>query len=222
MKNSILISLSLFLSTTLIGQTVTSMDDVAARWKDGSYASRSQNSGIWEPMASGKSDIKFLKGTDGKITSIEIDANKYAADVSASLPFVMNYSSGTDRLYLTEKEKLERQKKYSLEGKEVVKVEIINIKNPEKFGHFRGFTYDVVATLKDDSKISNEGSSQGYLSDYNITYSAANYTSGSIASGLIAGDKIKITSTSKFNAKNTDTIDNTVLYRRHFFQLQWN
>lgn len=272
MKNSLVITLCLFLSPLLFGQTVTSMDDIAAKWSDGNYPSRNNNSGMWEPMTSGKSDITFIKGTNGKVITIKIDSDEFPADVNYGSSFVTCYRNGSQRLYLTEssiikyeqfsgdptpkmfygkkpggigalvkeinkyatdadaiiktqkeeyakieaekaeKARLERQQKYSLEGKDVVKVEVINIKTPEKFGHFRGFTFDVVATLKDGTKISTEGSSQGYLSDYIITYSAPNYVAGSIGSGFVAGDKIKITATSKFNAKNTDTKEVTLLY----------
>ena len=272
MKKTLLITLCLVLSPLFFGQTVTSMDDIAAKWSDGSYASRNNNSGMWEPMASGKSDIKFIKGTNGKVTSIMIGSDEYPADVNSGSSFVVYFRKGSERLFLTEasiikyeqfsgdptpkmfwgkkpggvgalvkeinqygeaadaiiktqkeesakleaeraeKARLERQQKYSLEGKDVVKVEIINIKTPEKFGHFRGFTFDVVATLKDGTKISTEGGSQGYLSDYNISYSTAKYSAGSIGSGFVAGDKIKITATSKFNPKNTDSKDVTLLY----------
>lgn len=265
-----LIALSLCLSTFVYGQT--SMDEVAAKWSDGSYASRNNNSGMWEPMASGKSDIKFEKGANGKVASIIIGSDTYPADVTTGSSFVVYFRKGSERLYLTEtsiifyeqfsgdpnpkkfwgkkpggigsvakeikeygeksqviiktqleessklaaekaeKERVERLKKYSLEGKDVVKIEVINIKVPEKFGHFRGFTFDVMATLKDGSKISTEGFSQGYISDYTITYSAANYSAGSINSGFVLGDKIKVTATSKFNPKNTDSKDVTLLY----------
>ena len=272
MKNSILITVSLFLSLFGYGQTVTSMDDVAAKWSDGNYPSRNSNSGMWEPMTSGKSDLKFIKGTNGKVTSIMIGSDEYPADVNSGSTFVVYFSKGSERLFVTEasiikyeqfsgdpnpkmfwgkkpgsvgavakeiieygdaasaiiktqkeesakleaekaeKARLERLQKYSLEGKDVVKIELINIKTPEKFGHFRGFSFDVVATLKDGSKISTEGGSQGYLSDYTISYSASNYAAGSIGSGFVAGDKIKITVTSLFNPKNTDTKEVTLLY----------
>ncbi len=275
MKKLLTSVILLVLAPVLLAQgEMTSLDAVAAKWSDGTYPSRNVNSGMWEPMTSGKSEIKFNKGSNGKIVSIEIESTTYKANVSESSPFVnYYYTSGGDRLYITDntiikyydnyttgqaepkmfwgkkpkgvkalskeimafneaaaeiiknekssfaeaeaiaaaKAAEERKKNYSIEGKDVVKVEIINLKVPAKFGHFRGFDFDVLATLKDGTKISTEGYSQGYISEYSIQYSAENYN-GSLASGFVKDDKIKVTVTSKFHPSLSDSKDVTVLY----------
>ncbi len=271
MKN--IFTLSILLLTTLMsfGQKdsdVQSLSAIAATWSDDSYPSRNENSGMWEPMASGKSDIKFIKDAEGNVTSIQIDSDTYKANSGSSSSFVSCYYKGSEYLYLTEstivkysenyttksvepemfwgkkpkgvggvakeiaaynevaeafkeeekaasaaadavaneKAAAARLAKYSIEGKEVVKIEIINVKTPEKFGHFRGFDFDVLATLKNGEKISTAGFTEGYISDYNITYSAENY-GGKLESGFVKNDKITVTATSKYHPGITASAD---------------
>lgn len=109
-----------------------------------------------------------------------------------------------------------RLKKFGLEGKEVAKIEIVNLKVPEKFGHFRGFTFDLEATLKDGSVISTASSSEGYLSDYNISYSASNYAAemfeNILSSGFVDTDVITITAVCKSNTSMRVTKDVVLKY----------
>lgn len=101
-----------------------------------------------------------------------------------------------------EKAEAERFEKYSLEGKDVAKIEIINLRVPEKFGHFRGITFDLKATLKDGTVISTEKWNEGYRSDYTIAYDAANYKQRDLdgeilQSGFVDDDEITVTVTCK-------------------------
>ncbi|GAB5417977.1 MAG: hypothetical protein Crog4KO_14300 [Crocinitomicaceae bacterium] len=109
-----------------------------------------------------------------------------------------------------------RKKAYGLEGKDVAKIEIINLKVPEKFGHFRGFTFDLKATLKDGTEISTANSSEGYTSDYTISYSAPNYKVESLEnklnSGFLDKDVITITATCKSNPALSASKDVVVKY----------
>ena len=91
---------------------------------------------------------------------------------------------------------------YSIKGKEVENIAFINFTVPDKFGHFRGFAFDIQATLKDGSTIST--ASEGYLDDYNITYSAENYQSRGfegmvLESGFVDNDVITVNVTSKYH-----------------------
>ena len=93
-----------------------------------------------------------------------------------------------------EKKAAERKAKYGLEGKEVSKIEIINFVVPDMFGHYSaGPSFDMKATLKDGSVISTEGSEEGFISDYVITYDEPNYTYGKLEKGFVADDKLTIT-----------------------------
>lgn len=276
MKNSFALLFIAFISISAFGQkgeSVTSLDAIAAQWSDDSYPSRNENSGMWEPMPSGKSEVKFIKNANGNVTSIDIDGDTYKANSSTSSAHVSCYYKGNDCLYLTEstiikyyenyttgmaepkmfwgkkpggvgsiskeitayreagkkiieeqksisaseeseardKAEAERFAKYCINGKDVAKIEIINLVVPEKFGHFRGFTFDVVATLKNGNKISTKGYSEGYISDYTISYSASNY-SGSLSSGFVKDDKIVITATSKYHSGITASAEVVVNY----------
>jgi len=88
--------------------------------------------------------------------------------------------------------------KYSIEGKEVKGIEFVNFTVPDKFGHFRGFTFHIKATLKDGTTISTEDAANSYWSDYTITYSVPNYLSRGIdgeilQSGFVDKDVITVT-----------------------------
>jgi hypothetical protein len=107
------------------------------------------------------------------------------------------------------------RKEYSLEGKEVVKIEFVNFEVPNKFGHFRGFTFDVKATLKDGTTISTDG--EGYRDDYHITYSAENYQSRGyegmvLETGFVDSDVITVTVTSKYDDNLSISKDVTLKY----------
>ena len=119
------------------------------------------------------------------------------------------------------KKEAERKAKFSIEGKDVSKVEIINIVTPEKFGHYTGFTFDIQATLKDGTVISTKESNQGYMSDYEISYDKANYNYGKLEKGFLSDDKIKITIKSKYNPALTDSKDVVVLYNQDISN-KWN
>ncbi len=109
-----------------------------------------------------------------------------------------------------------RLKKFGLADKEVAKIEVINIKVPEKFGHFRGFTFSMQATLKDGTVISTKSTNEGYMSDYTITYSADNYESemfeNKLTSGFVDGDAITIIATCKSNPALTVSEDVVLKY----------
>ena len=246
-----------------------SLDEVAAKWSDGSYGSKKRTSGMYEPA--GKVDIKFKKNDDGIINIIVIGKEEYKAAKSESKSFVISYGGRYGALYLTEssivmysmrngdvyvekcygskigigaaekeikafrvnaeetrdqqageyaekaaeeakKAEEARKKKYSLEGKEVVKIEIINLNVPQKFGHFRGFTFNMKATLKDGTTISTEKFDEGYISDYEIKYTPNTYAAemfeNKLESGFVDGDIIKVEVSCKSNP--TLTVSETV------------
>lgn len=107
---------------------------------------------------------------------------------------------------------LEKEKQFSIKDKEVVKLEIINLNIPEKFGHFSNFKFDIKATLKDGSVLSTDQG--GFKSDYTISYAGGDYSEDKIQGKFNNEDKIKVTITSKFNPKNTVSTDVVLLYNQ--------
>lgn len=92
---------------------------------------------------------------------------------------------------------LEEESKFSIKDKSVKSIEIVNLVVPEKFGHFRNFTFDVKAMLTDGTELSTMDG--GFWSDYEISYGDAPYDGMSITGKIIEDDKITITVTSKFD-----------------------
>lgn len=107
---------------------------------------------------------------------------------------------------------LEKEKKFSIKDKTVTKLEIINIKTPEKFGHFTGFTFAIKATLKDGTYLSTDEG--GFISDYIITYEGGDYSEGKIQHKIVKDDKIKINVVSKFDANVKATAEVVPLYNQ--------
>lgn len=61
------------------------------------------------------------------------------------------------------------REKYSIKGKDVTKIEI-EANHGAKLGHGAKFTYGIIATLKDGSKIKTKNlGGEGYLDDYEVT-----------------------------------------------------
>lgn len=107
----------------------------------------------------------------------------------------------------------ERLGKYGLADKKVKSIEIVNLKVPEKFGHFRSFNYGLKATLKDGTEIPTGGyNTKGYRSDYTVSYSPSNYNGGDVKSGFIEGDKITIKAKLKYDPSITAEKDVVLKY----------
>lgn len=124
-----------------------------------------------------------------KAAKKEITAFREYADVKIKEEAEKSFEEG---MALAEKREEERKLKYGLEGKDVKQIEMINLSVPAKFGYFRGFSFDMKATLNNGTIITTEGYDKGYLSDYQISYSAANYN-GELQSGFVDEDAISIT-----------------------------
>jgi hypothetical protein len=106
----------------------------------------------------------------------------------------------------------ERKAKYSIEGKNVASIKVVDLKVPEKFGHYRSFSYDIEATLKDGTKIST--ADNGFRSDYKINLIGADleeYT-GKIKPKFIDNDKIVISVQSKYQPSIKTTKDVVLKY----------
>ncbi|MFD1552064.1 hypothetical protein DNU06_00810 [Putridiphycobacter roseus] len=92
----------------------------------------------------------------------------------------------------------EKKAKWSIEGKNLAKVEITDVKAPHKFGYFRGFSFQVKATLKNGKTISTKDG--GFWSDYTMTYTNGDYDGATIKpTTLVKDDKIIVTVSSKFD-----------------------
>lgn len=120
-----------------------------------------------------------------------------------------------------EKEAAERKANYGLEDKQVAKIEIINLKTPEKFGHYTSFSFDVVATLKDGSKISTANGNEGYLSDYIISYDTDLVEGGTLKGGFLSKDKIGLTVSLRYDKTLSDTEEIIVTYNSDITN-KWN
>jgi len=83
-----------------------------------------------------------------------------------------------------------RKAKYGLVDKDVKSIEVIpNV--PAKFGHFIPFSFKVVATLKDGTKIST-GNGEGFIEDYILTTPKRGFN-GALESGFLKSDEVVIT-----------------------------
>lgn len=121
---------------------------------------------------------------------------------------------------LAEKKAAERKAKYGLEGKDVAKIEIINLSVPEKFGHYTGFSFDLKATLKDGTEITTENGT-GYMSDYEISYDESTYNYGKLEKGFLDDDQITITAKCKSNPSLT-TSETVVMKYNQDITNKWN
>lgn len=106
---------------------------------------------------------------------------------------------------------------YSIDGKDVSGIEFVNFSVPDKFGHFRGFTFDIKATLKDGTTISTEDAANSYWSDYTITYDAPNYQTRDLdgeilQSGFVNDDVITVTVACKHDPSKTISKDVPLKY----------
>lgn len=110
-----------------------------------------------------------------------------------------------------EKEAKERKAKYGLHDKSVKAIEIVNLKIPEKFGHFTNFEFDMKAILNDGSVISTTENNTGYMSDYKVTYKNCTFDNrGLIGGSFIKDDKI-IIEVALANDENIKTTKEVVL-----------
>ncbi len=127
-----------------------------------------------------------------------------------------------------------RKAKYSIEGKNVASVKIINFKQPSHFGNYEGsITFDIEATLKDGTKISTEKSDAGFKSDYVIEYQnmpgkmsshySANLYNNTYNTGFIKNDKVVVSVKSKYNPslKDSKEVVPTYDYAKGTVYFQW-
>lgn len=158
----------------------------------------------------GGSDINII-GTMGSKCKYEMTdkIEKYLADTkSLQADDIKKYNekkAEEDRLA-----QLEKEKQFSIKGKEVAKIEIVNVVVPEKFGHFRNFTFDIKATLKDGSVLSTDKG--GFRSDYDITFTGGDYSEDKVKGVIVKDDKITITAVSKYDPRMKATSDVVLLY----------
>ena len=145
---------------------------------------------------------KFIKKTgryaDAKMVKKYLEDSKVnqTAELTA---YAKNESA------LKNKAEAERKAKWSIEGKNVTKIEITDIKAPFKFGYYRGFNFQVNATLKDGKTISTKDG--GFRSDYTISYKNADYKGSTIEPSMfVKDDKVIVTVTSKFNPSVKATV----------------
>lgn len=108
---------------------------------------------------------------------------------------------------------LEKEKNFSIKDKAVNKIEVFNIKTPEKFGHFASFSFDVKATLKDGKVLSTDNG--GFWSDYTITYEGGDYSNNKVQGVINKEDKIKINVVSKFDPAVKTTAEVVLLYNQN-------
>ena len=161
-------------------------------------------------QAAGGDDIKIL-GTMGSKCKYEMtdQVEKYLVDTkSMQAEDIKKYNekkAEEDRLA-----QLEKEKQFSIKGKDVAKLEIINIEVPEKFGHFRSFKFSIKATLKDGSILSTDKG--GFRSDYDITFTGGDYSEDKVKGVFAKDDKITITAVSKYDPKVKASADAVLLY----------
>ncbi len=145
--------------------------------------------------------IKRLYGAKepAKKVEAEISAyNKYTnglinADVAAA---------NKERARIAAEKAAARKAKYGLADKDVKSIEVI-ADVPAKFGYFIPFSYKVVATLKNGTKIST-ANGEGFLDDYIITTPKRNFN-GAIESGFLDSDELVITAKLKKNPSISHT-----------------
>jgi hypothetical protein len=105
----------------------------------------------------------------------------------------------------------EEKAEWSIAGKGVAKIEITNVTAPDKFGYFRGFNFQVKATLKDGKTISTKDG--GYWSDYKMSFQNADYKGRTIEpTSFVKDDKIVVTVTSEFDPSVKATVDVVLNY----------
>lgn len=94
-----------------------------------------------------------------------------------------------------------RLAKYGLEGKNVKSIEIF-ASVPKIFGQFIPYSYYLVATLADGTKISTKDG--GYRNDYEVTTTKSDFK-GAIESGFLSSDELVITAKVKSKPSVTKT-----------------
>ncbi|MFK8046226.1 MAG: hypothetical protein AB8B72_12085 [Crocinitomicaceae bacterium] len=99
-------------------------------------------------------------------------------------------TAGANREAKRQADAAARLKKYGLADKDVQSIEIIP-EIPEKFGQFIPFSYTLVATLKNGSKIT-AGNGEGFFEDYIVTTPKRDFN-GAIESGFLNSDELVIT-----------------------------
>lgn len=86
------------------GRDFESLDVIAAKWTDGSYMAKEPTSQPNLYEMDGSRDVLFEKDATGKVTSIEINSEKYFIENDGVSDYVQSYfRGGVFRLYLTEK-----------------------------------------------------------------------------------------------------------------------
>ncbi len=177
-----------------------------------------------------KNTIIIFKGGHDNIKIVGCIKSKCK---SSDKEYIENWLADTEKLQTDDIEKynkkvaeendLTEQKKrdqYSIEGKSVASLEVVNLVVPEKFGHYRNFSFDIKAILNDGTEITT-GDGNGYISDYEISYGDINYVGYQVEGEIIDADKITISVVSKYNSSLKTTKDVIIKYNENL-KFSWN
>jgi len=135
-------------------------------------------------------------------------AKKVEAEIVAYNAYTKNLINAdvavadAERARIAEEKAAARKAKYGLHDKDVKSIEVI-AKVPSVFGYFIPFSYEVVATLKNGTKIST-ANGEGFLDDYIITKPKTSYE-GALESGFLKSDELTITAKLKKNPSISHT-----------------
>jgi len=162
----------------------------------------------------------YLDSETKKVTIKEIfggkeSMNKLAAEIEAYEKWAAakikadQESAGASREAERQAKAAARLKKYGLADKDVKSIEVITAV-PAKFGYYIPFSYKVVATLKNGTKIST-GNGEGFLEDYIITAPKRDFN-GAIESGFLDSDEIVITAKLKKDPSISHTAKISIPY----------
>ncbi|MFD1552596.1 hypothetical protein DNU06_15500 [Putridiphycobacter roseus] len=133
---------------------------------------------------------QFLSYVESAKTNQEAELAAYAK----------NESAAADKAAAVKKEK------WSIEGKKVSKIEIIDLDAAHSKGYYRSFSFQMKATLANGKTISTRDG--GFWSDYEITYANADIKNKTIQdTRFVKDDKVIITVKSKFDSKIVATAD---------------
>lgn len=152
-------------------------------------------------------------GEDGGVSIKRFyGAKEPAKKVEAEISAYNNYTNGLinadvaaankERARIAAEKAAARKAKYGLHDKDVKSIEVI-ADVPSKFGYYIPFSYKVVATLKNGTKIST-ANGEGFLDDYIITAPKRDFN-GAIETGFLDSDEIVITAKLKKNPSISHT-----------------
>lgn len=152
--------------------------------------------------------IKRFYGTKEPAKKIEAEIvayNKYTKELINADVAVAD----AERARIAAEKAAARKAKYGLHDKDVKSIEVI-AQAPAKFGYFIPFSYEVVATLTNGTKIST-ANGEGFLDDYIITKPKTSYE-GALESGFLNSDELTITAKLKKNPSISHTAKVSVPY----------